>query len=92
MSKGHGAAQRFVLDQLQRRLNGQSIYDLARGWMHHKAACGCEPPEFSTCDCRPIPAELQSIRRAVRTLEREGRVETWWAASLDGTYKMVRLR
>jgi len=90
MSKGHGAAQRFVLAQLERHRDGLPIYALAVGWMHHKAACGCKPAEFSTCRCQPVLAELQSIRRAVRTLELEGLVETWWAESSDSPFKVAR--
>jgi hypothetical protein len=92
MSKGHGSAQRFVLAQLEGRRNGQKIHDLARSWMHHKNACECEPAEFSRCECRPIPTELESIRRAVRTLERQGLVWTHWEVdSEDRPFKRVTL-
>jgi hypothetical protein len=70
-------AQRFVLAQLAESLGlAVPITDLAWDWMHYKDACGCT--DFSQCSCEPNANELESIRRAVRSLEREGLVHAYW--------------
>lgn len=53
-----------------------SVRDLA-GYWHHAQACGCDDVD----DCRKLTfdvprAEVESIRRAVKTLELAGQVET----------------
>ena len=76
VSRGHGAAQRFVLAQLAGSLDlAQPISDLAWDWMHYKDACRCGCTDDSECSCEPNANELESIRRAVRSLEREGLVQ-----------------
>ena len=92
VSRGHGAAQRFVLAQLAGSLDlAQPISDLAWDWMHYKDACRCGCTDDSECSCEPNANELESIRRAVRSLEREGLVQPYWEGGTKAPYKMVEL-
>jgi hypothetical protein len=92
MGRGHGAAQRFVLSLLGENLGrSQAISNVAWDWMHHKGACGCAPEDFFRCSCEPNANEVESIRRAVRSLEREGLVRSYWEAGEANPYKKVEL-
>ena len=72
MSRGHGKAQRFVLEALERRDGG----NLA-GW-HWRTA---EDLATERAGREPSTAEVESIRRAIRSLGAEGLVE---ARHFDG--------
>ncbi len=88
MSRGLGAVQRLVLDVLAERDEEQSEYRWAGVFeIAHRQVCGGElqwegdwPYETWECDAcapgRPTAATQESIRRAIRTLEKAGLVET----------------
>jgi hypothetical protein len=77
MSRGPGETQRYVLDELQGTAGWGRIRQLA------SRRYGSEP----------TPAQLESLRRAVRTLEKRGLVETrrGFRLGLPGTPLEVRL-
>jgi hypothetical protein len=68
MSRGHGKAQRFVLEALgQDRANG------VEPWLRWRSASDLAS---SRAEREPTTAEVESIRRAIRKLGDEGLVET----------------
>jgi hypothetical protein len=96
MSRGHGAAQRFVLAELAGKPGAIFNY-LAADWSHYKVSRDHPEDGYDDhCDCPSgcewlTTAEHESIRRAVKSLEREGLVGTWWDDDGYGPYKRVRL-
>jgi CO/xanthine dehydrogenase Mo-binding subunit len=78
MSRGPGETQRYVLDELEG----------TAGWSHIRQLAS------RRYGSEPTPAQLESLRRAVRTLEKRGLVETQrnLKLGLPGMPLEVRLR
>jgi hypothetical protein len=99
MSKGLGKVERFVLDELPTGRTlfgtqaGQSVGGIATQMGHTRwlAENGQECQDTREC-CElgpyaidtPWRAEYESVRRAVRSLERKGLVRTHWQADDQG--------
>jgi hypothetical protein len=66
MSKGHGAAQRFVLDRLGEEQGRKPWHRWVPVTTIARDRAGRQP----------TTAEAESIRRAIRTLARAGKIET----------------
>jgi hypothetical protein len=86
VSRGLGRTQRFVLDVLAERQrdqpwNGWEYVRSIAGDRRHQEACSEDDHRWCEWD-PPTPADVESVRRAVRTLERAGAVETRYV-SLD---------
>ncbi len=77
MSRGLGVVQRFVLEELAENYAGPppgwaSVVTLAQ--VRHQHGCNDDP-----CTHRPTAAELESMRRAVRSLHNGGHIEAQYA-------------
>ena len=80
MSKGPGAVQRFILDALAKTRApgyGRHVSWLIYDWWETKP-CSCGPEPADDCECEPTKSDAESVRRAIRTLERKGHVAIWW--------------
>lgn len=82
MSKGLGAAQRFVLAYLGENNDGNpwtrwTEADWIARTRLHRATCN-DDDDHRACsmDEKPSAAEIESIRRAIRTLARAGHLES----------------